>query len=116
IQRSRILSRLFVPFANVYVKASGHRRLGLRYDDLLIVEREDVDKAVTRLSPDEAYDRAWRIRRSFQQSILHKDLPKIEWLKPEDDVRYLTPLIEGVLEEEAERAFFDTAEAIPTRK
>lgn len=63
IQKSRTLSKVFRPFANTFVKASGHRQLGLKYDDLrvffslvwrpvyisdvqcvVIVERDDVAK------------------------------------------------------------------------
>lgn len=41
-------------------------------------------QALSRLSPRESYDRAFRHRVAFQQSILHKDLPKAQWTKPED--------------------------------
>lgn len=33
------------PLANFYANATGHRQLGLRYDDLVMEEREDVQKA-----------------------------------------------------------------------
>jgi ubiquinol-cytochrome c reductase subunit 7 len=39
---------------------------------------------------------------------MRRPLPKAEWLKAEDDVRYLTPLIEEVSKEDAERAHWDT--------
>ena len=32
------------PLANYYAKACGYRKVGLRYDDLLIEEREDMQK------------------------------------------------------------------------
>lgn len=38
------------PLANMLVKASGYRAMGLKYDDLLMEEREDVQK-VRRVSP-----------------------------------------------------------------
>lgn len=50
----------------------------------------------------------YRFRVAFQQDLLRRPLPKAEWLKAEDDVRYLTPLIEEVSREDAERATWDT--------
>lgn len=41
-------------------------------------------QAISRLSPEESFDRAWRLRRAVQQSILHKNLPKDQWIKPEE--------------------------------
>lgn len=32
------------PLANAYARAVGHRQVGLRYDDLIVEEREDVQK------------------------------------------------------------------------
>lgn len=34
IQRSRSLNKIFKPLASFYAHASGHRQLGLKYDDL----------------------------------------------------------------------------------
>jgi ubiquinol-cytochrome c reductase subunit 7 len=39
---------------------------------------------------------------------MRRPLPKEEWVKAEDDVRYLTPLINEVVKEDAERAYWDT--------
>ncbi|KAJ9124281.1 hypothetical protein QFC22_001081 [Naganishia vaughanmartiniae] len=97
------------PLANLLVKASGYRSMGLKYDDLLMEEREDVQKAISRLTPQQAYNRAFRIRTAIQQSILHKPLPREHWVKPEEDVRYMTPLVREIEAENAERAFYDTA-------
>ena len=41
-------------------------------------------QALTRLTPREAYDRAYRFKRASQASVLHKDLPKSEWVNPEE--------------------------------
>jgi len=41
-------------------------------------------QALTRLTPREAYDRAFRFKRASQASVQHKDLPKSEWIKPEE--------------------------------
>lgn len=32
------------PLANAYARAAGHRQVGLRYDDLIVEEQEDVQK------------------------------------------------------------------------
>lgn len=41
-------------------------------------------QALGRLSPSEQYDRAWRIRRAVQYSILHQDLPRDQWIPAEE--------------------------------
>jgi ubiquinol-cytochrome c reductase subunit 7 len=41
-------------------------------------------QALTRLTSREAYDRAYRFKRASQASVLHKDLPKSEWVDPEE--------------------------------
>jgi ubiquinol-cytochrome c reductase subunit 7 len=39
-------------------------------------------QALTRLTPREAYDRAFRFKRASQASVLHKELLKSEWIQP----------------------------------
>lgn len=41
-------------------------------------------QAISRLTEREQYDRAYRLRVAFQLSILHKELPKAQWTKPEE--------------------------------
>jgi Ubiquinol-cytochrome C reductase complex 14kD subunit len=41
-------------------------------------------QALTRLTPQEKYDRAYRLKRATQQSVLHAPLPREQWLKPEE--------------------------------
>ncbi|ORX39144.1 ubiquinol-cytochrome-c reductase complex subunit 6 [Kockovaella imperatae] len=96
------------PVANWYCHIAGWRQMGLKYDDLLLEEREDVQKALTRLTPRESYDRVYRMRRAHQQAILHKELPKNEWITPEEDRRYLSPHIQSVVRENKERAEWDS--------
>jgi len=86
--------------------------MGLKYDDLIMEERDDVQKALSRLPMKEQYDRAYRLRLASQASILHKDLPKEQWVKEEDDVPYLTPYIQEVVKENEERAKWDTIEIV----
>ncbi|KAL7622957.1 Cytochrome b-c1 complex subunit 7 [Parahypoxylon ruwenzoriense] len=102
------LTNLLKPVANWYTNASGYRQLGLRADDLIVEEDENVIKALKRLSPKESYDRIYRIRRAFQASTIHKLLPRDQWTKPEEDVPYLKPLIEQILAEQKEKDALDS--------
>ncbi|KAJ7470556.1 cytochrome b-c1 complex subunit 7 [Mycena latifolia] len=92
IRSSPTLSKLVAPIANWYASGSIYRQYGLLYDDLLIEERPEVQKALSRLTPREAYDRAFRIKRASHADVLHAPLPREQWTKPEMyDVRYLLP-------------------------
>nr|XP_018259185.1 uncharacterized protein I303_08113 [Kwoniella dejecticola CBS 10117]OBR81343.1 hypothetical protein I303_08113 [Kwoniella dejecticola CBS 10117] len=75
-------------------------------------------QALSRLSAKQRYDRVFRMRRGLTQSMAHKNLPKEQWIKADEDVRYLTPLIEQVVAEEAERAEWDymTVEKIQQKR
>ena len=77
-------------------------------DDLLVEEDPTVLKALARLPPRESYDRIYRIRRATQLSLQQKILPKEEWTKPEEDVRYLTPILEQLMAEAKEKDALDT--------
>ncbi|KIK59664.1 hypothetical protein GYMLUDRAFT_97368 [Collybiopsis luxurians FD-317 M1] len=111
---SKSLTAWVTPIANWYTNLSGYRKYGFKYDDLLIEETEDAQKALNRLTSRERYDRAFRMKRASQASVLHAPLDKAEWTKPEEDVRYLSPLIAEVEKENKERAMWDTA--LVTRK
>ncbi|KAK4684529.1 ubiquinol-cytochrome c reductase subunit 7, partial [Tremellales sp. Uapishka_1] len=102
------LYKALKPLANAYANIVGHRAVGLKYDDLIIEEREDVKKALSRLPPREAYDRAFRMRVAIQQSLLHKPLPKEQWVKATDDNRYLAPIVKDIVDEAEERTKWDT--------
>ncbi|KAI1350638.1 cytochrome b-c1 complex subunit 7 [Xylaria sp. FL0043] len=102
------LRNLLKPLAGWYANAAGYRQLGLLADDLILEENEDVLKALARLPPKERYDRVYRLRRAIQCSVTHKLLPKDQWTKPEQDVRYLTPILEQIRAAEAEKAALDT--------
>ncbi|KAI0108533.1 putative ubiquinol--cytochrome-c reductase [Daldinia grandis] len=102
------LRNLLKPVASWYTNAAGYRQLGLRADDLIVEEDENVIKALKRLPPKEAYDRVYRLRRAFQASTVHKLLPKEEWTKPEEDRPYLQPLIDQIHAEEKEKRALDT--------
>ncbi|KAK0551260.1 Cytochrome b-c1 complex subunit 7 [Tilletia horrida] len=108
VKSSPLLNRFITPVANAYAHATGHRQHGLKYDDLIIEEDETVQKAIGRLSERESYDRAFRLKRAIHLSVLHRELPKDQWLKPSEDERYLTPAIEELRKEEAEREAWDS--------
>ena len=107
------LHKALAPMANWYVNAAGYRKMGLRYDDLYEEEREAVQIALRRLSPKEAYERVYRIRRAAQCSYQHKLLPKEEWTTKETDVPYLGPIIKQVEAELAEKDALDAASVLP---
>ena len=41
-------------------------------------------KALGRLTEREAYDRQYRFKRASQASVVHDNIPKEEWIKPEE--------------------------------
>ncbi|KAF4503975.1 hypothetical protein G6O67_008599 [Ophiocordyceps sinensis] len=102
------LTKMLMPMADWYANAAGYRKLGLRYDDLLEEERESVQIALKRLSPKEAYERVYRIRRSTQCSYQHKLLPRHQWTKPEEDTPYMRRIVEEVEAELAEKDALDS--------
>ncbi|KAF9448359.1 14 kDa subunit of cytochrome bd ubiquinol oxidase [Macrolepiota fuliginosa MF-IS2] len=108
IQSSKTLTSWVKPLANWYANAAGYRQYGFKYDDLLVEENEPVQKALSRLTPREHYDRAFRLKRASQASILHKPLEKNEWTPAAEDVRYLKPHVLEVMKEDAERHKWDT--------
>ncbi|KAF8061485.1 ubiquinol-cytochrome-c reductase complex subunit 6 [Lyophyllum atratum] len=107
IKSSKTLSGWIKPVANWYADAAGYRKYGFKYDDLLIEERPDVQRALGRLTRRQAYDRAFRLKRASQASVLHKPLPKEMWMKPEEDARYLKPHVVDVANENNERKMWD---------
>ncbi|KAJ1926534.1 Cytochrome b-c1 complex subunit 7 [Tieghemiomyces parasiticus] len=104
---------LLKPFAKPYVAAAGYRKYGLKYDDLLMDDGSSVvAEALRRLPEQEANDRIYRMRRATQADLTHSILPKEQWTTPEEDVRYMTPLVNQVAAEFSEREAFDTGKAV----
>ncbi|GAB7330203.1 hypothetical protein MBLNU13_g01866t1 [Cladosporium sp. NU13] len=97
------LMRWAQPLSKWYFDNAGYRKLGLRSDDLIPEESEIMQRALKRLSPKDAYDRVFRMRRAFQCSLAHQLLPKEEWTKPEDDKLYISPIIAELEAEVTER-------------
>ncbi|CAG8626793.1 16411_t:CDS:2, partial [Acaulospora colombiana] len=100
--------------ADFYANISGYRQLGLRYDDIIIEENSVVQEALRRLSPKESDLRNIRIRNAYQLSLTHKILPKEKWTKPEEDIRFLYPIVEQVATEKAEREAFESIKVVRT--
>ncbi|XP_028400528.1 cytochrome b-c1 complex subunit 7-like [Dendronephthya gigantea] len=96
--------RMFNAFREWYVNACGYRQLGLRKDDLMNEEdTPELTEAVRRLPEEEQNLRLFRIKRALDLSMKHQLLPKEEWTKPEEDVEYLSPILDSVIEERKER-------------
>lgn len=104
------LSKVLVPVAQQFVKFSGYRKLGLRFDDLLIEENPIAQTALKRLPADESYARNYRIIRAHQTELTHHLLPKNEWVKAEEDIPYLLPYILEVEAAAKEREELDNLE------
>ncbi|KAG9066786.1 Cytochrome b-c1 complex subunit 7 [Linnemannia hyalina] len=107
VKASKFLSGVLQPVANAFVNASGYRKLGLRYDDVLREETDIIREAVNRLPDNEGYERVYRMKVAFQYSLSHTIATKENAIKPEEDIRYLTPVIDEVAVEFAEKEDFN---------
>ncbi|KAJ1670758.1 Cytochrome b-c1 complex subunit 7 [Spiromyces aspiralis] len=52
------------------------------------------------------------MKRAFQLDLSQKELPYSQWTKPEEDIRYLHPVIEEVQAEIAERNMFNSLKTV----
>ncbi|XP_033339581.2 cytochrome b-c1 complex subunit 7 [Megalopta genalis] len=86
--------------------ASGFNQYGLMRDDCLH-EDADVEEALRRLPKRLVEERTFRLIRAAQLNLQQRVLPKEEWTKYEEDVLYLTPLIEEVKREKEERERYE---------
>ena len=85
---------------------SGFNQYGLYHDDVLY-ENDEVKEAIRRLPQNLQDERAFRIQRALQCSVMKTVLPKDQWPTFEEDQekgRYLTSLLEEVRAELAEKA------------
>lgn len=81
---------------------SGFNQYGLHRDDCLY-ETADVKEALRRL-PEEVVDqRNFRMVRAMHLSMNKNLLPKDQWTKYEEDVKYLEPYLEEVVREREEK-------------
>ncbi|ESO07532.1 hypothetical protein HELRODRAFT_76160, partial [Helobdella robusta] len=90
-----------------FFNASGYNQLGLLHDDLL-AETHEVKEALRRLPRSISGERQFRISRALYLSMRKEILPKEEWTKYNEDVRYLRPYIEEVERELDEKAAWNT--------
>jgi len=81
------------------------RKYGLRYEDVLIHENEDYQKALKYVSEEEYQNRLRRIVRAQQLSLTHSELPKELQAIQEPEKEYLGELMEEFrkLREEREK-------------
>ncbi|XP_063007596.1 cytochrome b-c1 complex subunit 7 [Melospiza melodia melodia] len=94
--------RLFERLCKWYYNAAGFNKYGLMRDDTLY-EDDDVKEALKRL-PEQLYnERMFRIKRALDLSLKHQILPKDQWVKYEEDHRYLEPYLKEVIRERQER-------------
>ncbi|NP_001019613.1 cytochrome b-c1 complex subunit 7 isoform X1 [Danio rerio] len=93
-------------FRKWYYNACGFNKLGLMRDDT-IDEGSDVKEAVRRL-PEPLYnERVFRLKRAMDLSMKHQILPKDQWTKFEQDVKYLEPYLQEVIRERKEKEEWD---------
>ena len=81
--------------------------IGLYVDDIIDTNHPVVIEAISRLSEQEQFDRTFRIRRAIHLHMKHEHLPRSEWTKPEEDRKYLWPIIEAICKERDERSLMD---------
>lgn len=79
---------------------------GLVHDDLFY-ENADVKEAIRRLPPKLYDERMFRIVRAHHLFHQREYLPKDQWTKWEEDVKYLQPYLEEVIRERKEREAWD---------
>merc|ERR1712071_390515 len=100
------LAQVYQTMRRVAYSASGFNKYGLMHDDVLY-ETPDVEEALHRLPVQLVDDRNFRITRALQASGQKKILPKEDWTKYEEDVRYLKPYLEEVIRERQEKEAWD---------
>ncbi|KAJ2286160.1 Cytochrome b-c1 complex subunit 7 [Coemansia sp. RSA 2706] len=103
VQNNGAFRALCRPFAGTWVRL---------YDDLLREETPIIQEAISRLNREETDNRVYRQKRAFQLSLSHQELPTPQWTKPEDDYKYLQPLIDEVTAEQAERDAFNSMKTV----
>ncbi|XP_049885969.1 cytochrome b-c1 complex subunit 7-like [Pectinophora gossypiella] len=87
---------------------AGFNRYGLRRDDTLYDEDQDVKVALRRLPKHVLDERTYRQLRALQLSIQKDTLPKDQWTKYEEDTLYLTPIVDQVRREREEREAWES--------
>nr|CAD7202316.1 unnamed protein product [Timema douglasi] len=78
-------------------------KYGLHHNDVYDEDLPDVKEALRRLPQHIKDERNFRVIRAMQLSLTKTVLPKEEWVKFEEDNKYLDPYIEEVAKERKER-------------
>lgn len=68
-----------------------------------LYETPEVKEAIRRLPKKLQDERIYRMTRAIHLSHCHKVLPKDQWTKYEEDVKYLEPYLNEVLREKEEQ-------------
>ncbi|KAH1177201.1 hypothetical protein KIL84_010903 [Mauremys mutica] len=98
--------RLLEGLRKWYYNAAGFNKLGLMRDDT-IYENDDVKLALKRLPENLYNERLFRIKRALDLSMKHQILPEEQWVKYEEDKKYLEPYLKEVIRERLEREEWD---------
>ncbi|CAM4498570.1 cytochrome b-c1 complex subunit 7 [Lepidochelys kempii] len=98
--------RLLEGFRKWYYNAAGFNQLGLMRDDT-IYEDDDVKVALKRLPENLYNERLFRIKRALDLSMRQQILPEEQWVKYEEDKKYLEPYLKEVIRERLEREEWD---------
>lgn len=86
-----------------YRNACGHRRLGLRYEDILEDFHPEVKEAIRRLPSEARQGRYVRQKVSIDTSMKMSILPKDQWVQPAEDIPYLRPHLRQIRQDKKER-------------
>ncbi|KAM0683278.1 Cytochrome b-c1 complex subunit 7 [Mitosporidium daphniae] len=97
---------MFSETPNYYPKVRALTK-SLYVDDIIDTNHPVVMEAISRLSEQEQFDRTFRIRRAIHLHMKHERLSREEWTKPEEDRKYLWPIIEAICKERDERSLMD---------
>ncbi|XP_055321017.1 cytochrome b-c1 complex subunit 7-like [Sitodiplosis mosellana] len=98
--------RINTPFRKWCYNLSGFRKYGLFLNDCY-ASTPEVEEAIRRLPPDVFDARNKRIQLAFHHSLCKTYLPKEQWTKYEEDVKYLEPYLEEVEREKAEQDAYE---------
>ncbi|XP_014208106.1 cytochrome b-c1 complex subunit 7 [Copidosoma floridanum] len=96
-------------FQQWFYNKSGFNQYGLMRDDC-IHETEVVKEALRRLPQHLQDERVFRIVRAGYLSLRNDILPKEQWTKLEEDVKYLQPYIDEVEAEIAEKKRWEASD------
>ncbi|PVU95983.1 hypothetical protein BB561_001474 [Smittium simulii] len=109
---SKIFRAVLRPFSEPWARASGYRKYGLIYDDLIIEESPVAQEALRRLPREVMDQRIFRLKQAFQLSLSFEYLPSNLQPTPEQDKAYFLPLIKQVQAETNEREAFDSLQFV----